>query len=96
MDTSYNESKENRFFILEGWLWGVIFVLVIVYGLLSTFNVEPWSTIIPYLFGALIAGALIIKVVKMRELNRPKRATFYGILTVLTLFLFFFPWQIFI
>ncbi|WP_054710579.1 hypothetical protein [Bacillus sp. JCM 19041] len=96
MDASYKEKKENRFFMLEGWLWITIFLVVIISGLFNLFNFEPWATIASYLFGTLLTGALVVKVIKMRELNRPKRAIFYGTLCVLAILLFFSPWYLFI
>ncbi|MDQ0207283.1 hypothetical protein [Alkalicoccobacillus murimartini] len=94
METYYYQQIKDRYLILESWVWGLIFVVVPLYGIFNVFNAEPWVTITTVTFATLVTGALLIKVVKMRALRNSRRAVLYGSLFVLSMILFFFPWNL--
>jgi hypothetical protein len=95
------ERRKDRYLFVEGWLWFGIVVVYAVYAIVSAlnswddFHANTTYTVVSYLFRGLFSIALLIKVIKMREFKKTIRFYVYLALLVVTLVVFFFPFQMF-
>ncbi|MBM0065927.1 hypothetical protein [Alkalicoccobacillus gibsonii] len=95
------ERRKDRYLFVEGWLWFGIVVMYAVYATVSAlnswddFHANTTYTVVSYLFRGLFSIALLIKVIKMREFKKTIRFYVYLGLLVVTLVVFFFPFQMF-
>ncbi|MFK3936198.1 hypothetical protein ACI2JA_01630 [Alkalihalobacillus sp. NPDC078783] len=101
MEQEVIEKRKDRYLFVEGWLWFGIVVVYVVYAIMSAinrwddFHIDTTYAVVSYLFRGLFSIALLIKVVKMRAFQKTIRFYVYLGLLVVTLVVFFFPFQVF-